>query len=125
MILRKISRKSRIYGNPWKSKSPQSIGCIPIAPPITHFILPNMCGSGMKGASPSVRHNIKTVDQLLMISFIKIVTWLSRISRTDVTRNSDDLWLIFFKQIDNPPQKLAIKASVARPKLSHRRVVLV
>ena len=28
--------------------------CIPFAPPITHFILPQMWGSGVKGAKPRV-----------------------------------------------------------------------
>ncbi len=58
-------RIARIHGNPWKSKSPQSISFIPTAPPATHLILPQMCGSGTNGANPKVAQTIRTVFQEL------------------------------------------------------------
>lgn len=37
---------------------------MPTAPPIIHLILPQICGSGVKGARPNVREESKPINIL-------------------------------------------------------------
>lgn len=59
-------------GAPCINKSPQSIICIPFAPPKTHLIFPKTCGSGTKGANPRVSEAIKGVRSDLYFSCITL-----------------------------------------------------
>ena len=51
-------------GKACNKKSNQSKGVIPIEPPAIHFILPHKCGSGKKGANPSVKVKKKGIFAL-------------------------------------------------------------
>ena len=56
-----INQISKTKGNPCINKSNQSASCMPLAPPYTHFNLPQTCGSGANGARPKVRQSIMAI----------------------------------------------------------------
>jgi len=68
------NRISKTHGVPCRSRSNQSFGAIPTAPPITHFIFPIKWGSGKNGARPSVPHNTMMSHQLFTICTIPVMT---------------------------------------------------
>lgn len=61
---RKPAVISHSQGAPCINASPQSSGCMPVAPPKIHFNLPQICGSGAKGASPNVNATSPAICQL-------------------------------------------------------------
>ncbi len=67
---KKINLKSKRKGKPCNKTSNQSIGDIPLAPPMIHFNLPQIWGSGKNGAKPKVRHKRSTIFQLFIISMV-------------------------------------------------------
>ena len=64
-----ISRIKSKKGKPCNSTSNQSIGFMPVDPPNIHLSLPQIWGSGKKGASPKLRHKRMIIFQLLKRSF--------------------------------------------------------
>lgn len=70
---KKINLKSKRNGKPCNKTSNQSIGAIPLAPPMIHFNLPKIWGSGKNGAKPKVRHKMSTIFQLFIISMSESV----------------------------------------------------
>ena len=58
------SLPNKSQGKPCNTKSHQSINFMPSAPPNTHLIFPQTCGSGVKGANPKTKHSKIIVAQL-------------------------------------------------------------
>lgn len=76
---KRIETNKNNHGDPWSKTSNQSIIFISFAPPAIHFSLPQMWGSGEKGAKPNVREAIRNNRVFSFINFNLFTLYLSKV----------------------------------------------
>ena len=75
--LKIITKMRSRKGTPCKKVSNQSMSSMPIAPPLIHLILPQICGSGEKGANPKVTQTKAMNPMFLIKNLIRLFITLN------------------------------------------------